>query len=91
MVTFTSATVRQERNDHDLMRDFADEIPGYLKNVDICAALQSLSLRSGRSAYAVTENLTTCYAALVELEVFPEKEMRLVENWCRDVLGLIQS
>jgi len=91
VVAFTSATVRQERNDHDLMLDFADEIPGYLKNADICAALQSLSLRSGRNASAVTENLTTCYAALVELEVFPEKETRLVENWCRDVLRLIQS
>jgi hypothetical protein len=28
-ILFHGATVRQERNDHDLMRDFADEIPGY--------------------------------------------------------------
>ncbi|MBV8168650.1 MAG: DUF288 domain-containing protein, partial [Alphaproteobacteria bacterium] len=31
-VLFRSPTVRQERNPHDLMRDFADEVPGYLNN-----------------------------------------------------------
>jgi len=31
--------VTQERNAHDLLRDFADEIPGYLHNRAICEAL----------------------------------------------------
>ena len=28
-VLFHAPTVSQERNEHDLMRDFADEVPGY--------------------------------------------------------------
>src|SRR6185369_14227560 len=31
-VVFHGAEVAQERNQHDLMRDFADEVPGYTRN-----------------------------------------------------------
>ena len=90
-VVFTSATVRQERNEHDLMRDFSDEIPGYLNNTAIGGVLENLTLRSGRDARTVTENLTSCYRALVADGVFPETELGLVADWCTDVLAITQS
>ena len=46
-VLFREATVRQRRNPHDLMRDFRDEVPGYVANREICAALQALELEPG--------------------------------------------
>ena len=46
-VLFHEATVRQRRNPHDLLRDFRDEVPGYLANREICAALQALELEPG--------------------------------------------
>lgn len=44
-VLFHGPTVWQERNDHNLMRDFEDEVPGYLNNSAIREALESLSLQ----------------------------------------------
>ena len=48
-VCFTEPTVYQERNEHNLLRDFADEIPGFLRNDQIRGLLESLELRKGRS------------------------------------------
>ena len=39
----------QERNDHKLMADFADEVPGYLNNRLIGEALDSLTITAGTS------------------------------------------
>ena len=52
----------QFRNEHDLMKDFADEVPGYLQNRRIAALFEGLSL-SG-SGEAMGDNLRSCYAAL---------------------------
>ena len=60
-ILFHGATVRQERNDHDLMRDFADEIPGYLHNDRIRKTLEDLPLRGGKPE--IMNNIRACYAA----------------------------
>jgi len=79
-VTFHSpAEVYQERNEHDLMKDFQDEIPGYLLNEKICAILEGLTL-SG----SVCENLLSCYVALVENSILPNKEIDSVISWIKD-------
>ena len=41
-VLFHEATVWQDRNQHDFMRDFQDEIPGYLHNRRIAEALDEI-------------------------------------------------
>ena len=61
-VVFHPAEVDQERNTHDLMKDFADEVSGYLKNTRIVEILGGLSLKAGPQS--VTENLFKCYEAL---------------------------
>ena len=45
-ILFHEATVRQERNDHHLMDDFADEVPGYLHNRRIAATLEAFLSRA---------------------------------------------
>jgi hypothetical protein len=82
-ILFHEATVWQERNAHNLMRDFADEMPGYLNNSRIRDALQALDLTPGREHLA--ENLRRCYGALVSLGVVGAEELPLLEAWLRDI------
>ena len=73
----------QARNQHDLMRDFADEIPGYLRNAEICELLSQLKLQGG--VEHLGENLRICYERLVSKNVFDPKELMLVQAWLDDV------
>src|SRR5258707_2024276 len=72
----------QARNQHDLMHDFADEIPGYLRNAEICETLSRLQLQAGIEHLG--ENLLICYEELVSNNVFDSKELKLVEAWVSD-------
>jgi hypothetical protein len=78
-IVFHAPEVYQDRNVHDLMRDFRDEIPGYDKNREICEILARLKLKKGEGA--VSENLLSCYEALAQKEIFPVKELDLVKAW----------
>lgn len=85
-VVFHAAEVRQERNPHDLRRDFEEEIPGYRYNARIAGILTDLSLAPGEAA--VADNLLACYAALIEAGILPAEERALVEDWLADLRGL---
>jgi hypothetical protein len=82
-VLFHHSTVRQERNDHSLMKDFEDEVPGYVNNAQIVATLTHLPLKTG--ADHIFENLLTCYQALVDLSVIDKQEIDLVKAWIKDL------
>ncbi|HEX8722600.1 MAG TPA: STELLO glycosyltransferase family protein [Pyrinomonadaceae bacterium] len=82
-VLFHGPTVWQERNEHDLMRDFRDEVPGYLHNDSIRAALSALSLRPGR----VEENVAACYEKLAEMSLVGREELPLLAAWLEDLGG----
>ena len=60
-VVFHSATVFQERNEHDLLRDFADEVPGYLLNDRIRRELEDCNL----DKQDLAGSLSKCYESLV--------------------------
>ena len=85
-VLFHEATVWQERNDHNLMRDFADEVPGYLNNSRIRECLEALTLKAGVSE--LPENLRLCYRALIDLGVVGAAEMPLLDAWLADLAAL---
>lgn len=80
-VLFHGPTVWQERNEHNLMRDFRDEVPGYLHNASICEALGRLSLGRGR----VAENMLACYEKLVEMSLVGAQELPLLATWLEDL------
>ena len=82
-VLFQEPTGSQERNEHDLMRDFEDEVPGYLHNKKICETLAALNLKSGIDC--LSENLIECYESLVALAVFERCELDLVAAWIDDL------
>ncbi len=79
-VVFHAATVFQERNEHDLLRDFADEVPGYLLNDKIRLALENCRLER----QDMLRNLALCYEALVREELLPPEELPIVAAWCRE-------
>jgi hypothetical protein len=85
-LVFHPPEVDQQRNVHSLMRDFEDEVPGYLHNRRIVQALEPLNLRSG--VEGVSQNLGTCYEELVRIEAVPEKELKLVDAWLEDLAGI---
>ena len=82
-VVFHGPEVRQDRNMHNLMGDFADEIPGHTGNDRLVQALAALGLRPGPADLAA--NLRACHEKLIEAGLFPPREMGRVEAWCADL------
>lgn len=82
-VVFHTSEVLQERNAHDLMRDFQDEIPGYLRNEEIARLLTASKLESGVDA--VGDNLRRCYATMADAAIISPEELPLVDAWLADV------
>jgi hypothetical protein len=80
---FHESTVFQERNEHNLMRDFEDEVPGYLNNRKIVDALMQLSLRAGIEH--ISDNMLICYDKLIQLDVVGAKELPLLQLWLEDL------
>lgn len=82
-VLFHSPTVYQVRNEHNLMRDFQDEIIGYLNNKAIGEMLQQLDLRPG--AEHLGDNLRLSYEGLIRLGLIDKRELALLEMWLSDI------
>jgi hypothetical protein len=85
-ILFREATVRQLRNDHRLMKDFEDEISGYLHNRRIGEALQAVQLTPG--VEHIPANLRRCYETLVENQWVGEQELQLLDAWNHDIASL---
>ncbi len=88
-ILFHEPTVWQDRNEHDLMRDFADEVPGYLHNGAMCAALAALPLKAG--ADQLGANLTICYEELIAKGWIGAGELELLAAWLRDLDAIRSS
>ena len=65
------------------MRDFKDEVDGYLNNNRIVEALDKLPLQKGLDK--LNDNLRICYEELVRMELVAEQELDLVEAWIADL------
>jgi hypothetical protein len=82
-ILFHGPNITQQRNPHDLMRDFAEELPGYLNNTAICEGLGKLQIKPGGEN--LPDNLRVCYAELVRIGVIQERELTLLEAWIEDL------
>ena len=85
-VLFHAATVFQERNAHDLMRDFAEEVPGYLHNSAIRDALDRLDIPTGVAR--IPDAMRACYACLVARDLVGRGELPLLDAWLEDFAGM---
>jgi hypothetical protein len=83
-VIFHNATVWQERNEHNLLRDFEQEIPGYMNNEKIKVLLANLALKRGVSE--IGDNMLVCYEELIRNRIISDsKELTLLNAWLEDI------
>jgi hypothetical protein len=81
-LAFGGSTVRQERNVHDTLKDFEDEIPMYLQTEAAFEAAQEVASPASR----IDENLRDIYRCLHGLGVVDERELALLDAWLDDVI-----
>jgi len=85
-LAFHSATVEQVRNEHNLMKDFQDEVIGYLNNRKIASVLWD-SVQRLKVFKASEPNLTmaqTCeylWKSLIANSLIPREELPLIVGW----------
>jgi hypothetical protein len=78
-VAFHPPTARQERNPHDLLRDLADELPGYVQNPAIADCLtETLGDRDDLSIARIGASL---WLGLVQAGFLPPEEAASIESW----------
>lgn len=79
-LAFRTATVVQERNEHNLMHDFADEVDGYLQNDKFRTQLLAAERRlpAGGSPADTVRHL---WRALAAAELLPVAELPIAEQW----------
>ncbi len=82
-LSFHEADVHQDRNPHDLMKDFQQEVPVYLQTRQVVETLNALTLEQG--LVSLTSNLRTCYEALAAAGIVGVSEPDLVEAWITDL------
>jgi STELLO glycosyltransferases len=82
-ILFHEATVIQERNDHNLLKDFQEEIPGYLENSRIKDELTAIDLPTGEAN--IPSAMRKCYERLVALRIVGEQELGLLDAWLDDI------
>lgn len=89
-VTFHSPSeVYQDRNPHDLMEDFRDEVSGYLNNDRIVEILSELELKEGEDN--VCYNMIQCYSAICEEGILHTEELSAVKAWVTDYGKIIRD
>jgi len=86
-VVFHNSTVLQERNDHNLMIDFKDEVSGYINNYQICSELMKLKLKQGEEN--IYDNLIACYQLLSEMNLVDQNEVPLVKLWIEAIKNVL--
>jgi hypothetical protein len=82
-ILFSSPTVVQYRNLHDLNKDFKLEIPVFRDVEKFTKALESVKIYKNSNYILV--NLFNCYKKLVKEKIFEKKELEIVYAWCKDI------
>ena len=81
---FINATVIQKRNPHDYMKDFISEIPMYKS----CESVIEIVTNSISASESVESNLYSAYESLLKKDIIPDKEMKTLDAWLRDIQHL---
>ena len=85
-VLYTGVTAHQIRNEHDLMKDFEQEIELYTNTRALVETLEALPLATGPEK--LVQNMRSAYRTLVEFGAVSERELSLLDAWLQDVVSL---
>jgi hypothetical protein len=69
------------------MKDFQEEIAGYLYNGKIARMLDGIRLAKGRDN--ISANLLRCYEALTDAGIFGSGEVLPVSAWLKDLEAIL--
>ena len=83
-LAFGPATVRQDRNPHDYLVDFADEIPMYLHTEAAFEATAAIA----RTQRPLGDSMRAAYEALAAKSIVEPREQALLDAWLADVAAL---
>lgn len=75
-LAFTSASVVQDRNVHDLMTDFESEVPCYLETKNVVSELERLELEGNP-----INDIQHIYESLSEIGVVADEELNHLDRW----------
>jgi len=89
-VVFRDSTVRQVRNEHDLNKDFAQEIPGYIENNNISKILDEAADKVVKSQDK-TSMAMILWSALSEKGIVPREEMPIIEGWMSSLKSIVKQ
>ncbi len=81
-ILFHGPTMSQFRNQHNLIKDFMDEIPMFENNKLIYNEINKLKLKKGKKHYS--DNIYKCYKKLVDLNIIEKKELFYLKAWIID-------
>lgn len=84
-IMYHGATVWQERNEHDLQRDFMDELPGYANNARIRDELLGIGLGA---QVPIRMMMELCYEVLMRHGWVGRDEEVLLQAWFADLESL---
>ena len=96
-ILFFGTTMLQNRNKHNLLKDFEEEIPIYLNSKIILEKILKLKLQKGEKYYLY--NLLKCYKFLVKNKFINKLEIKYLNAWisefkknnCEKYLNLINK
>lgn len=80
---FYKTKVYQDRNDHNLMHDFKDEIDLYLKSLELVDFLCSWNGQG-----TLDQRLHTLTKDLVAKSYYKQRELELIEAWIEDLITI---
>ncbi len=78
---FTKATVIQERNVHNYLKDFESEIPCYL----YAQRVIDVSKSTIKSNISLKDNMFNVYDALYKEGIVKKEELDILEAWLKDI------
>jgi hypothetical protein len=79
-IAFLPSTVKQVRNQHNLMRDFEDEIPGYIENKRIIRVLSNRAETLSPSM-GLPKVVRELWRAMNVEGIIPDMEMTILDGW----------
>ena len=85
---FTKATMFQERNEHNLLKDFESEVSGYLGNNKIVQEIERVKFTETESSFS--EQLKRIYVQLIECGFIDATELKILDAWifdCNSISG----
>lgn len=84
LLGFTGPTMIQERNPHNLIKDFESEIPCYVDSLKIIKILSNLKLSTDHY-----QNLEIIYSEFLKNGIVQNNELSNLQNWIYDVKQIL--